>query len=249
MKRVVKMRKAILGLLLTAVAGVAAAEEPLVFWTTVAVDVDARGGVVAVQPDETLSVALQKLVREQAQRWRFEPPRVDGVAASGRTYARLKACAVPDSEGYRIALDYQGAGPRHLGGTLLEPPRYPAIASSNGRETTATVTYVVGDDGQVALEAIRHVDARMARYFDKTLEEWVGALRYVPEELDGRPVSARIEISVSFSLKAPGSRPSPPKAVSQQWPESAECRAAPAHPGDWQRPVVLDSPFRKLPSG
>lgn len=232
------------GLLLC--AGAAMAEEPLVFRASAKVSVSAAGEVTGVEPDASLSPALQKLVREEVLGYRFEPPTHGGRAVDGTTYVALGGCAVPEREGYRVSLAYKGAGPRVQSGQMV-PPRYPERAYMNGSEADATVTYIVQPDGSVVLDRIDYKGhPRTKREFDKALKEWIEQMRYEPEALAGEPVRTKLEVPVDFKL-GDGDLRSEARRLEQQRLSSPECTAATSQPS--LEPVAVDTPFRRLPSG
>lgn len=240
------MRNMMLCLLLGVAPGIAA-QEPLVFPASALIQVDATGRVTVVEPDAALPTALQQVVRERALQWKFDPPLLEGRPVAGTTYATLRGCAVPDGDDYRIALDFKGTGPRYLTGHVPLPPQYPVDAIRSNRQTNALVTYVVGTDGNATVERIVHADLGMARYFDKTLTQWVEAMRYAPERLDGQPVRTRIETTVDFALGKMASPASMRKERQQQLQQSPECQLATQGAAEPTRSLVLDSPFRRLP--
>lgn len=223
----------------------ALAEEPLIFRASAKVSVSEAGEVTSVEPDASLSSALQRAVRDEVLRYRFEPPMQAGKPVDGTTYVSLGGCAVPDGTGYKVSLAYRGAGPQVQDG-MLPPPRYPEQAYLNGAEADAVVTYIVQPDGSVAVERIgykRH--PRSKRVFDKTLEQWVATLRYAPETLAGTPVRTKLEVPVSFMLHDDLRHSE--EAIKRQRLSSPECTAATSR-GELE-PVALDSPFKRLPSG
>lgn len=242
MKHVIAM-----GLLLCNCTTFAAlAEEPLIFRASAKVSISAAGEVTGVEPDPSLSPALQRSVRDEVLRYRFEPPTQAGQPVAGTTYVSLGGCAVPDGSGYKASLAYKGAGPQVEGG-MLPPPRYPERAYMNGAETDAVVTYIVQPDGSATLERIDQKGrTRWKREFDKTLEQWVGTLRYQPETLAGTPVRTRLEVPVFFALHDVG-QSNIEEVIKRQHLSTPECTAATSR--GKMEPVALDSPFRRLPSG
>ena len=83
---------------------------------------------------------------------------------------------------------------------------------------------------------------------EQALRDWVTSMRYLPEEVDGKPIATRVVYPVAFSL--------PNVSIKQLREEqrdaarqSAECQAAVGESKDPQRPVVLDSPFKPVSTG
>lgn len=228
------------------VSAASQAAEPLVFKASAKIDVDATGAVTRVEPSDKLSPALQELVRTQVGAYRFEAPLHAGVKSAGTTYVELGGCAVPEGDGYKVSLDYKGAGPRFVGRDFT-PPKYPQQAYQSGAEADAVVAYVIQPDGSVALDGIRYTATpRQQRYFDGALKTWVATFRYEPEMIAGEPVRTKLEVSVGFSLDDISPR-TYERQVKAQRLSSPECTAAASQ--DALQPVAIDSPFRKLPSG
>lgn len=240
MKRLVAM-----GLLLC--AGLASANDPLVFSASAKVSISATGAVTGVEPDGSLSPALQQLVRDEVSRYRFEPPTLAGKRVDGTTYVSLGGCAVPNGEEFRVSLAYKGVGPQLVGGRLI-PPSYPASAYQAGAEADAIVYYLIGTDGRAMVESIEYEDHSKLRgrekVFDRTLREWIAGLRYRPEALAGAPVRTRYRVPVSFELS--GSPPSR-REVRKEWLERNECVAASG--AAELTPVAINPAFKRLPSG
>lgn len=241
--------KRFLATVLLLCSSTALAEEPLIFRASAKVAVSAAGEVTGVEPDASLSPALQKLVRDEVSKYRFEPPMRAGKPVHGTTYVNLGGCAVPDGEDFRVSLAYKGAGPRLAGGTFV-PPKYPERAYRMELEADAVVTYSVQPDGSARLEAVRYEQSgRSMETFDKTLRDWVATFRYEPEMLAGQPVATKLEVPVDFKLGWSDVR-SDARRIEQQRLSSPECTAAASQEAqDQLEAVALDSLFKRLPSG
>ena len=214
----------------------------LVFQTRAAVSIDAMGRPTDIQLPEQIPEVVASLVRNQITQWRFVPPEVDGQARAGKTYLTLGACVAPVPEGYQLAIDYKGAGPgapRPDG--RPPPPQYPVEAIKQQVGARGLVQYVVEPDGSVTLETVEFKPARSQRLFQPAIEDWVKQLRFMPEEVDGKPVRTRMRVPVHFERRLRG-------AVAEAKADKPECMAL-MKQGDDQRPVALDSPFRRLEGG
>lgn len=226
-----------MALLLTGTA--ASAADLLTFNTKAQVTVDANGVPTEVVVPEELPAPVAQFVRAQVMQWRFQAPERDGERRGGQTWVMLGACAAPSAQGYQLAIDYKGTGPgvSQVDG-VLPPPAYPPRAGRNGIGTEAVVHYIVETDGSTSLEKIEYPKPGPAPHlFEDTLREWVGALRYTPEFIDGNPVRTRMSVPVDFVMG--GERPRERKR------SKAECQAA-LKKEDPRRAVALDSPFRRI---
>jgi len=228
-------------------AGDNAASKPITFATWVKVMVDSAGIPTQVEADRRLPPELRTHVESVASGWRFEPVRVDGVAGSGATYVRLGACALPQvGGGYRFAIDYRTSGPGYATGEVLPPP-YPIEAMSDGVEGTLKVTIAVGPNGRGTIEQTTYegADPKDKRYFERTARDWVRAMRFLPEQFAGRPLTTRIRIPIVYSLTH-HSRAEALAAHQKQASAKPECAAAAG--GTGLSPVALDSPFKRAAS-
>lgn len=197
------------GLALT-IGSVAASEStaaPVKFWANARVSIDQHGTPQRVEPSVKLGEVVRTLVEQRVLRWRFEPAVVEGQAKAGVTYVFLAGCAVPSSDGtFDVAMAFTGHGPGPVDGELIRrPPAYPPNAARAGNEGRFRVTMRVGTDGKATLESVDAIEGN-ARPFREALRAWVGSRLYVPEEVDGMPVSTSISSEVDFWLPPPGRR-------------------------------------------
>ncbi|WP_141455098.1 TonB family protein [Pseudoxanthomonas sp. z9] len=226
-----------------ALAAGPAEEELVVFQTRAAVSIDAMGRPTDIQLPEQLPEAVASFVRNQITQWRFLPPDVDGQPRAGKTFLTLGACAAPVADGYQLAIDYKGAGPgapRPDGRS--PPPQYPLEAVKQQVGGRGLVQFLVEPDGSVTLETVEFKPARSQRLFQQAIEDWVEQLRFMPEEVDGKPVRTRMRMPLHFERRLRGTVAANAKA------DKPECTAL-MKQGDEQRPVALDSPFRRLEGG
>jgi hypothetical protein len=236
-----------LGLLL--LAGSAWAEgkgDPVLFPATARIALDAEGVPQAVQASSRLPLPVREAIEARVKRWRFEPALVDGVARPGVTHVRLQACAIPQPDGsLRVGMDYQGNGPGYANDALRLPKLpYPPAAMQSGAQADIDLNVLVGEDGLVTLQSMKATRGS-AKAFKEVLEAWVGVMRYVPEEVDGRRIATQVRIPVSFSFEERSRRQERRAAAAR----SPECVAAAGEPEDAMTPVVLDSPFRPVTTG
>jgi TonB family protein len=239
-----------MGLLVVAFVAAAGdkAAEPVRFYANARVVLDAQGVPQEVQANEKLPPAVRGVIEQRVLQWRFEPARIDGEAKAGVTYVFLDACALPLPDGgMRMALDYRSNGPALAQDALIaSPPLYPAAAVRAGREGSFRVVINVGKDGAATVGRIETRTGSL-KSFEKTLRDWVAAMRYVPEQVGGMPIATQLAMPVDFMLEGESMR----RWVREDRERAAQshgCRAVAADP-DPQRPVVLDSPFKPRETG
>ena len=224
-----------------------ATDQVVRFQANARVVLDAEGVPQQVQANEKLPPAVRSAVEQRVMQWRFEPARIGGVAKPGVTHVSLDACAVPAPDGtMRMAMDYRSNGPGLAGGAMMvAPPRYPVEAARNGREGSFNVFMRIGADGRASVERIEKVSGTV-KPFEKALQEWVAAMRYVPEEVDAAPISTQMSMLVDFEMGG-GSLKELAREKNERDAQSIGCRrAAEGAAQDPRHPVVLDSPFKPI---
>jgi hypothetical protein len=237
--------------LLVAGMGVAAvadaAKAPLRFPAAVKVWIDEHGIPQQAEASEKLPAAVADAIEQRVLQWRFEPARINGVAKAGITHAFVDACVAPQEDGsLNMAVNYAYNGPGFAEGWgRVPPPRYPRDAAEIGAEGVFRVIVGIAEDGSTSVHRIERVKGNL-RYFEPMLRAWVAALRYVPEQVGGKPVPTQVAFPVTFSMDD-GMAPSQQKREDRQ---SEVCTAAKSGEAtDPNRPVVLDSPFKPLTTG
>lgn len=223
----------------------AVAAEPVAFPATAKVSVDANGKLVAVDVLTDLPPPVEAFIKKRIASWTFSPPKRGDVTGAGVTYLSLGACALPvDGGGYRLAVDLKHNGPNT---TLKTGPGYSIADMRAMREAELVADILVKSDGRAKLEGIRYVQGRNygPDSFDISMRKWVGTLHFEPEQLGGRPVSTRVQITISFSND---SRSNVLSQMDKQVADSRECRLASSDPGVMDQ-VVLDSPIKVKPAG
>lgn len=206
--------------------------EVTVFETVARVTVGVDGQPQEVQGAAELPGPLREYVESSVRGWRFEPVVIEDQARTGTTWVRLSVCAVPGGDGLALSSRHVTNGPAPAGRSAqVEAPRYPVQAIRRGLEAEVVVNYTVHPDGSATLDSIDYGDGdkkRLRQNFDRGLREWVSAMRYRPEELDGQPIATRLSTPVSFSLDSdgPATRREFQQAMIQGWKDSPECLAA-----------------------
>lgn len=223
--------------------------EPVRFIANARVELDAQGVPQRVQANEKLPVAIRSALEQRIMHWRFEPAQVNGVSMAGVTHVFLDACLAPlPGDGMSLAMNYRHHGPGYASGTALPPPpRYPPSAARYDQEGSFRVVARIGADGRAKIDSIETLSGELKR-FEPALREWVSAMRYAPEEVDGKPITTQVVYPVDFSLSQ-GSIRKLREADRQAARHSTECQAAAGQSEDPSPPVVLDSPFKLKEAG
>jgi hypothetical protein len=242
------------GLLLAAI-GVSAAEpaqKPIHFRAHARVSLDAQGVPQKVDVDQKLPNLVRTVIEERVMQWRFEPAMVGDRPHAGATTVFVDACAAPAAEGMRLAVDYNWNGPGYADGRYFPPaPRYPIDAAKQGKVGEFRVVMRIGADGRASVDEIQTQKGELRR-FEQALNSWVASLRYVPEEIDGTPVTTRVAVPVSFSMGGSLSHRQQAREEREARQRSPECTAAmggDSESDETSRPVVLDSPFKPITTG
>lgn len=238
---------------LMSLVGTAFAAEPVAFRAEAKVEIDAAGKPTKIEASSDLPDGVRKFIEARVATWQFAPPSRDGVVSSGVTYLKLGACAMPVENGYRMAVDFKGSGPRLRGMSMLPPPRYPPEAQHSGQEADLVIDWIVEPDGRATLERIERKDGVVSRKNDsfyRVVREWVATLRYEPEELAGQPVRTRVSVPVQFELGSAGfSRGAYKRELQERASQSPECQVAASKLQQGLQPVAVDSPFKLLNAG
>lgn len=230
-------------LALAVVAGAGASEpQPVMFTTTVRVEVGGDGRVTDARPDEKLPTALHSTVLQGARALRFQVPK-DEAYSSGVTFVQMRVCMAPAGQDLAVATQYLSNGPRRQTDAA---PRYPADAARGGKGGDFKVVMHVAADGEATVESISNLaGGSIPAVFKSSIRDWVASLRYDPELVSGQPVATRVEMPIVY--RAPGSKESLASELERRRQEAAMgdvCRRATGGRAD-QPPmqVALDSPF------
>lgn len=233
---------------LALLSGAASATEPVAFRASTKVEVGIDGKPIKIEAPRDLPDQIRAFIEKTVAAWRFSPPSRDGVSGPGITYVSLGACAFPEGDHYRMAVDFKGNGPGLVGDTERYFLRYPADAQRAGQEANLVVYWVVETDGRATLERIERKGGPRLRQKDsfyQAVQAWVSSLQYEPEQLDGHPVRTRLSGPVTFTLS---SKPYHPENEAQEeltrTKQSPECQLAASKLDEGVPAVAIDSPFR-----
>lgn len=180
------------------------------------VHLDAQGRVDEVVLHGEMHPRVAALLRADIARWRFEPARVDGRPVSSITHLQIGLRARPladGSFGLEVASVQNGVRLVEVGAMS-----FPAGAMRRNQQGTVEVVATVHPDGRVEVHETRG-DAPRALH--AAASRMLRSSRFEPEQIDGRPVAARIQKPVRFVLVAapPGRHKLPVEVGDGPWPE------------------------------
>ncbi|MBU8976466.1 energy transducer TonB [Lysobacter sp. MMG2] len=229
--------------------------QPILVQLKAALDIDVQGNVSAVSFIDEAKVpdALRREAERLAQSWRFQPPRKDGKAVSGRTYATLQTCLVPSAAGIDYTFSYAGNGPS---GTYRPPrkmhmPAMPidTLMSEGVSRYGGKITYLVKPDGSVTLEkAVLDDPALQARYgqlWSRDQREYMKGFHYRPELIDGVATATRVEATVEQRWAEEGELD---KLDAEMRADDARTDACRKLRGAQDHQIASDSVFKRIDS-
>lgn len=161
-----------------------------------AVEVDANGRALSIEPTDKASRALIDYLRPEVARWEFEPGRIDGVAVAARTSIMLSLEARQDDDDVSLRIVRVSTGPRY---DAVKPPRYPENSMRFGEIGEVLVRVDVSTEGLPESVAIERSNA--SRRLEKAALAAVKAWTFVPESVGGRPVPATVLAPVNFCIE------------------------------------------------
>lgn len=222
-------------------AGSSGKDGPQVFRTFAKVEIGAAGEVVSVVPEDRLGSSVGSALEESVRMLSFAPAAVDGKPVAGVTYVRMKGCAAPLGQGqYRLVFEYLAHGP---GQPRIVQPAYPRYARMRGISGNFDVQITVQPDGTARLDQVTVTEGgmRAEKAFADSIGAWVGALRYEPEVVAGKPVATSLVVPLEFSLET-SLKAEARKARAEK--QSDACQLAFGLEQEQSKATVaLDSPF------
>ena len=241
--------KRLLGCALFLSIGYVMAAEPVAFRADARVEVGANGVPTKVEASADLPEGIRRFIEQKVATWQFTPPARDGVVSAGVTFLSLGACAVPTEGGYRMGVHLKGNGPKHAGGAWMTAPRLPIAALRSAGKLQHVVTYIVEPDGSATLEDIEFSEPAFRRRFgiESAIETWVASLRFVPEQLAGKPVRTRMRATLTTVVTGKGIPKDLRQDSRKRAERSPECQVAAT--GNGLLPVAVDSPISVVTSG
>ncbi len=187
------------------------------------IDISAEGKVLgyALERDEALPAAVQRLVARAVPMWQFEPVELKTGTTRGRARMSLRLVARKlDEENFSVAIQGAQFGQEHVAGGLaskqMAPPRYPEDAQYAGVGGTVYLAVKVGRDGRVEDVTAEQVNLRviasepaMQRWRDvlekasvRAARKWTFTPPTAGEDADAPYWSARVPVA----FIAPGAK-------------------------------------------
>jgi TonB family protein len=164
------------------------------------VEINALGHVSQVEfsgkPDEFLA----SIIRPEVQRWQFHPVLANGKSVRSTTYLALKLTVESGQDAAVIEIDAAVPGPTWKRGRL----RYPKEAIKSGVEGLSVLRIRIEPNGTVsdiALVKPEVADVLSTAAID-AIRQWV----FIPQQVDGRPVSSTVLMPVQYCLRLSMSR-------------------------------------------
>lgn len=204
------------------------------------VSVDAAGKVTGTEFIRPVPAGLQKLVADTAATVAFEPATRDGVPVPSRTALQLRMRFTPDGGDYRVELlSVDGNGAATAEARL---PRVPASVMRRRYNLLAVAEVQVRADGSVDTDASQvvriefysgnerssdapaHVQRDMREAMLAAMKEWT----FVPEEVDGVAIPARLSVPVTLCIVRRGDG----KASCDAWSQKVSSQLGRPEPAD-----------------
>jgi hypothetical protein len=227
-------------LLASPMATLAATDEVHVF-ALAAVTIGPDGEVAAMdvlQPPlpEPVRDALQQTVRG----FRFEPVRIAGAPASVTTGMMLSTCIAGIGDELAVAAQPTGiVGPQPLQSQSIRMPIPRALFQAVRGRTAMAVDFTVEADGSARMNSMTlpRLSGRERRAVEKIYADWIGDMRFVPEQINGQPVATRMVWPISWQ----SGRPANPTADATCARARAEAPEAPHRADDSETLRLRDS--------
>ena len=208
-----------------------------------------------------LTTEIAALVDRQVRKWRFEPILVDGRAVNAKTRMKLELSLEPVAGGHQLRVVGVGFGNPVRHSRRLRPPDYPMEARRADVGADVTLLLTIDAEGRVAKVDVRstsltgkgpqEVMVAWADMFEHSAK--LGARRWrfeMTESVDGKPVSTRVLVPVSFRIEGmernwvtmvPVVRPG---HYLERGSRDDDARLADASGGGTGEPQAIDSRFR-----
>lgn len=238
------MKREFMWLALLCFSGIAMAQDVVRSYPAeLALDMDTQGHVVAAAPVGDMPAALVGPMQSAVQHWRFKPVQDHGVAATARTYVRVRMDVVQQAPGsYGLRVVYIKNGPS------LNPTRVPAMSPEMYRDGVhghLVMEGVVRPDGTVA--DLQMTEAKFpgvrAAPFRQFATEALQHMKAMPEMVAGQPVATRIRVPFFFN------EPHVASEAGDQGKSEAHAAQAMPSPAPTGEAVALDSPVAPLEVG
>jgi protein TonB len=193
-----------------AAAPLHAADDPAVpIFAVVDVELDAAGGILAIEPADDVAREIAGFLREQVARWRFEPATVRGQPVATRTAVtiRLEATGAQSGRQVEMRIVDAGTGPRYR---TNPAPRYPVAALERKDSGEVLLRVDFDRDGRVTDIAVERSAAR--KYFENAALAAVRDWTFQPERAGDIGLPARVLVPVRFCIRGKPCRSLPDRS-------------------------------------
>ena len=171
------------------------------------VSVGADGRVTdVVLVESEVSSTVKSIVVNNLKRWQFVPVLANGVAVPALTYVDFSACAIPSGDGYDLAIHYVDNGPLLV--SAEELAFQPSVDEYSKKHQSIMVKFTAKADGHAQLQDAVMVDVSplVQREVRSSIRDWVGSMRFKPEQIGGKPVATDMQWPIELTLLPIGMR-------------------------------------------
>lgn len=182
---------------------------PTLFNLDFKADLQLDGTLTNIQPDATLSPALQAMLRKRVVEWHYELGTWQGKPVLGVTSQRIAVEAVPvTSGGYVMRIRQVTPTTMSISTAQMSddyrnmPPDYPGEVRR--RNVVATLVYAMSIDAQGKAQAVELIfpeqPDRWFKMLDESSRAAIAKWRMPPSRVNGVPVDCRVLIPMQFTL-------------------------------------------------
>jgi hypothetical protein len=188
----------------TSIAFAAAAPAPAppalhLFGGDALVSVDANGAITAIEAPAEFGEAVAKAMEANIRKLHFQAPTLGDKTVPGQTWVQIQACTAPAGDNWALALKFRGNGPS-LAKASSATLRYPREAQRANVGAKYDISMRVAPDGSASLEKATLLSGGLGhgKQFEEALGDWIAAMHYRTESVDGKPVGAQLTQRVEF---------------------------------------------------
>lgn len=172
---------------------IASAQAQTISWFDVSLD--AHGSVTEAAAIGEIHAALVEPIRDWVKGKTFRPESADELAAPSTTSVWVSYALTEVDGDYELQFLDHGSGPRPV---KQSEPDYPRTALLNGEEGWVQLRFRVQPGGEVSeIEVLESSQ----RSFEKPALRAMKKLRFLPETVDGKPVSTPMAQTIEFKLQ------------------------------------------------
>jgi len=169
----------------------------------VGADVNAQGEVTQTQVDAGVAKPIAAALDLALKHWSFVPAQRDGKSLPVHTFIKVKFEAIADAAGkYTLSISYVSQGPKW---DNKFAPRYPPDAIRERAEGSVAIIGELQADGKLTItDTQTSVGGRAGKLLVQAAKDSLLLDTYIPEQVDGMPVPARLRVIVNFNLNRVG---------------------------------------------